>query len=63
MTLSKISKITISLLTILAIFSLSNCSVHTTNGTSLKQKELPPGQAKKIYGGKSAKQYAPGQNK
>lgn len=26
-------------------------------------KRLPPGQAKKIYGGKSAKVYAPGHNK
>jgi hypothetical protein len=27
---------------------------------SIKQKQLPPGQAKKkIYGGKSAKRYAP----
>lgn len=24
---------------------------------------LPPGQAKKVYGGKSAKRYAPGQQK
>ena len=30
---------------------------------SRNSKWIPPGQAKKIYGGKSAKKYAPGHNK
>ena len=63
MSLFKISKITVTIIAVLAVFSLSNCSTLTTSKTTLKQKQLPPGQAKKIYGGKSAKKYAPGQNK
>src|SRR6186997_684992 len=38
--------------------STNTYSVQTTNGGN-----LPPGQAKKIYGGQSAKAYAPGQRK
>ena len=49
-----------------AIFSLSlsNCAVRvgTSHNTS-KSKPLPPGQAKKISGQKSAKSHAPGHNK
>ena len=49
---------------ILFAISFSNCSIQTGNSrSSHKAKKLPPGQAKKIYGGKSAKRYAPGQNK
>lgn len=33
------------------------------NDRSYTRKSLPPGQAKKIYGEKSAKRYAPGQRK
>lgn len=41
------------------LFSLSSCyTSHPRHGSN-----LPPGQAKKIYGGKSAKRYAPGQQK
>lgn len=36
---------------------LSSCIVHTNGG-----RRLPPGQAKKVYGG-SARYYAPGQVK
>jgi len=46
--------------------SLSKCAVRVgtnTNRASYKSKRIPPGQAKKIYGGKSAKRYAPGHNK
>ncbi|MFV5687532.1 hypothetical protein ACM55M_02770 [Flavobacterium sp. ZT3R25] len=56
---------TILLIAVFA-FSLSNCAVRVgtnSNRASYKTKRLPPGQAKKIYGGKSAKSYAPGQNK
>ena len=52
---------------LIAIFSisLSNCAVGigTRSTSSSKSKPLPPGQAKKITGEKSAKRYAPGQNK
>jgi hypothetical protein len=38
----------------------SSCYSHRTAGRSGK---VPPGQAKKVYGKKSAKQFAPGQRK
>lgn len=41
-------------------FAFTSCVVHRT--VVVKEKRLPPGQAKKIYGG-SAKDYAPGQRK
>jgi len=44
---------------LIVTFMLSSCVVHD-NGH--RAKTLPPGQAKKIYGG-SAKDYAPGQVK
>ncbi len=49
-----------------AIFSLSlmSCEVRTTTSVrGVSSKSIPPGQAKKIYGTKSAKPFAPGQNK
>lgn len=53
-----------AILVLLFAVSLSNCSIQTrTNKSTYKAKKLPPGQAKKIYGGKSAKKYAPGHNK
>jgi hypothetical protein len=53
-----------AILVLLFTVSLSNCSINTgTSKSTYKAKKLPPGQAKKIYGGKSAKKYAPGQNK
>ena len=54
--MKNITKITVALI---VIFMLSSCVVHD-NGN--RAKTLPPGQAKKIYGG-SAKDYAPGQVK
>jgi len=51
---------------LIAVFSisLSNCSVGIgTRSRTSSSKSLPPGQAKKITGEKSAKRYAPGQNK
>jgi len=60
----KLSRFGMTILVILFAFSISNCSVHTrTNNSSYKAKKIPPGQAKKMNGSKSAKQYAPGQNK
>ncbi len=53
-----------AILVLLFAVSFTNCSIHTgTSRSTYKAKKLPPGQAKKIYGGKSAKRYAPGQNK
>ena len=48
------------------IFSLSfvSCEVRTyPAGRSYNSKPMPPGQAKKVYGTKSAKPFAPGQRK
>lgn len=42
-------------------FSVSNCKVQQNNKTVTKS--APPGQVKKATGAKSAKNYAPGQNK
>ncbi|MGG7549432.1 quinol oxidase subunit 4 [Chryseobacterium arthrosphaerae] len=44
---------------LIVMFMLSSCIVHD-HGRG--PKRIPPGQAKKIYGG-SAKDYAPGQVK
>ncbi len=40
-------------------FCLTSCSVQVNRKTTVvhKSKPLPPGQAKKIYGDKSAKYY------
>jgi hypothetical protein len=60
----KLSRFGMTILVILFAFSTSNCHVQMgTHSTSHKTKRLPPGQAKKINGDKSAKKYAPGQNK
>jgi len=50
----------------LVVFSLSiiSCEIRTTTGArAVSGKSVPPGQAKKIYGTKSARPFAPGQNK
>lgn len=47
------------LIALMSAFVLNSCkSVHTN-----AHGDLPPGQAKKITGEKSAKNYAPGQQK
>ena len=53
-----------------AIFTITpGCKVYHTNHksgtvvTSNPSGKVPPGQAKKATGAKSAKEYAPGQNK
>ncbi len=53
------NKILGSVLSVLAALLLSGCSahIHTSSG------KVPPGQAKKMTGDKSAKAYAPGQQK
>ncbi|RTY95793.1 hypothetical protein FNW07_01285 [Flavobacterium sp. GT3R68] len=63
----KYSKFAATLTAAIFAVSLSNCSIHTstrsTNRSSYKAKPLPPGQAKKIHGQKSARRFAPGHNK
>ena len=57
---STLMKKTIILLSILfGGLVYSSCTHHHSH----KTKSLPPGQAKKITGSKSAKPYAPGQQK
>jgi len=42
----------------------NNCTVkHTHHTTVVKAKRVPPGQAKKISGDRSARRHAPGHNK
>lgn len=53
-TLKKISVL------VLFVFLFASCSAHINSSGSGK---IPPGQAKKISGSKSAKAYAPGQQK
>lgn len=49
---------------LLFTFTLTNCAVRVgTSHSHAKVKPLPPGQAKKITGEKSAKNHAPGHNK
>lgn len=43
-------------------FAFTSCVVHQTRTVVVKEKRLPPGQAKKVYGG-NARDYAPGQRK
>jgi len=54
------TKIKLLLLSCLAVGMMTSCVAHRTAGRSGK---VPPGQAKKIYGTKSAKPFAPGQQK
>jgi hypothetical protein len=64
MKMFKIPKFTTQILTMLLAISLTNCSIQTgTHKTTTKTKKVPPGQAKKAAGAKSAKNYAPGHNK
>lgn len=64
MKMFKTPKFTTQILIILFAITLTNCSVGvTSNHNSVKTKKVPPGQAKKATGAKSAKNYAPGHNK
>ena len=58
---SKYTKVAVIIMVILfVVISVISCSVHThTTGSG----KVPPGQAKKMSGSKSAKPYAPGQQK
>ena len=60
---SQITNIKIFFVFLLLTFAFTSCIVHRSPRVVVViQKRLPPGQAKKIYGG-SAKDYAPGQQK
>ena len=48
-------------LTLFSVGIFSSCSVH--HQKAAKSHKASPGQVKKITGSKSAKPYAPGQNK
>jgi hypothetical protein len=64
MKIFKAPRFTTQILIILFAVSSTNCSVRVgTNGHTVKTKQVPPGQAKKMSGQKSAKNYAPGHNK
>lgn len=52
------------ILILLFSFTFTNCSVNVgPKHSSHKTKKVPPGQAKKMSGQKSAKNHAPGHNK
>ena len=61
----KILKLMVVVVMMLCLASLSACTttVRTTTSSRATSKPLPPGQAKKISGDKSAKHHAPGHNK
>ncbi|MHC0448437.1 hypothetical protein ACWA1F_23750 [Flavobacterium sp. 3-218] len=62
---SKITRIAVVVLVLLfLVLSVISCSTHThTHTPAPSGKKIPPGQAKKMNGDKSAKAYAPGQQK
>lgn len=49
--------LSILLVGVFLLFGISSCYTHHRHG------HIPPGKAKKVYGDKSAKRYAPGQQK
>ncbi|HEX8577171.1 MAG TPA: hypothetical protein VF677_12830 [Flavobacterium sp.] len=61
----KILKLMVAVVMALSIVTLSACTttVRTTTSSRATSKPLPPGQAIKISGDKSAKHHAPGHNK
>lgn len=64
MKMFKTSRFTTQILIVLFAITLTNCSVKVgPNHSSAKTKQVPPGQAKKMSGDKSAKNHAPGHNK
>jgi hypothetical protein len=59
------SKVFLGLMVMTCSVALSNCTVHHhhTHKHRHGKGHLPPGQAKKISGDKSARRHAPGHNK
>ncbi|OMQ13421.1 hypothetical protein [[Flexibacter] sp. ATCC 35103] len=66
---SRYTKVAVIIMVILFVaISVLSCSTHVHSGPSgnssqSSNKKIPPGQAKKMSGSKSAKAYAPGQQK
>lgn len=61
---SKYTKIAVITLVLLFLaISVISCSTHVHSSSPTTSKKVPPGQAKKMSGSKSAKAYAPGQQK
>ncbi|MRX70203.1 hypothetical protein SAMN06265349_101797 [Flavobacterium resistens] len=66
---SKYTKIAVIVMVLLfLVLSVISCSTHVhtglgPGGPAPTGKKVPPGQAKKMNGDKSAKAYAPGQQK
>ena len=46
---------------VFVVGTLGSCATHHSHGRG--NGGMPPGQAKKVYGKKSAKEFAPGQQK
>ena len=65
MNASKYTKVAVIVLVVLfLVLSVISCTTHThTHTRATTTKKVPPGQAKKMSGDKSAKAYAPGQQK
>ncbi|OIV40161.1 hypothetical protein [Flavobacterium johnsoniae] len=59
----KLTKFIKTLTCVVLILSITGCSVHSSSSSSSRSGKIPPGQAKKMSGSKSAKAYAPGQQK
>lgn len=62
---SKYTKFAVIIMVLLfVIVSMLSCVVqHSHSNPNNSSKRIPPGQAKKMSGSKSAKAYAPGQQK
>lgn len=63
MKIFRTSGFSVQIIMLLFAISITSCVVHTGTTKTVKTKQVPPGQAKKMSGQKSAKNYAPGQNK
>lgn len=53
----------ITLLLISFSTTLTSCVVHSPSKNRHHSSKMPPGQHKKVHGDRSAKRYAPGQQK
>jgi hypothetical protein len=65
MKMFKTPRFTAQILILLFAITLTSCRVNVgpNHHGSTKTKKVPPGQAKKVSGQKSAKNHAPGHNK
>ena len=57
------TKLLLTLFSIFLCFGTTSCVSVKVKPKYHKEKSIPPGQAKKMMGSKSAKHYAPGHNK